>query len=551
MNCNNGPFLAPQRSSRVGVRCLHVLSAVGLVVLSSVSQAQDANGRERPAAVEGSSDRAGPSAQTEGCPKEVLDPQATAVSRLSDALCRPLANSERAHGSGETQGGPPIDAQAKRRVPDYDNRPSRQASFARHLLWVPRVALFPLYLVSEYVVRRPLGFVVTNAERAQVGRVLLDFFTFGQDRQAGVFPTAFLDFGFRPSVGVYAYVNELGGEDNELRAQISWGGRRWLSVRGLIRHYVAPNQQIYLRGSYWRRPDWVFYGLGGAAPERAEGRFLQREVLGELGYEIDGWRSSLFEARLTVRDVDFDAATGCCNDPTVAQRLAQGAYPRPPGLDEGFFIFQQRLSLALDTRHVRRPEDLPKDSDFVPAPGTGVRWELHGEHAATLQDTRLFLDEAREKLSWVRVGSQLSGFVDLTGQQRVLGAGVWAEIVEPLRGDAVPFTQLVALGGERPLHGFLERRLLDRSAVVARVFYTWPIWVFLDGSLVYEVGNVFEERWSNFSFGQLRNSIALGVRSSIPRDNAFQFLIALGTTTFDEGSEISNVRLVVGTSSDF
>lgn len=526
--------------------------ALGVVLAAALSAPVHARAASEPPSELKSADAAQPATSTSRtgtCPPQVLERRTVPVRRLSDALCRPLAEPDRARGPTAVRGAPPIEPESERPLPDYGQ--GRQREPDRPWLWIPRVALFPLYLVSEYVVRRPLALAVTNAERAQVGRLLLDFFTFGRDRQAGVFPTAFLDFGFRPSVGLFAYVNELGDDDTQLRAQVSWGGRRWLSMRGLARYFIASNQQVSLRGSYWRRPDWVFYGLGGSAPEQAEGRFLQREVLGELGYEIEGWRSSSFESYLTLREVNFDAAIGCCDDPSVAQRIAEGAYAMPPGMTEGFFILQQQLSFALDSRPVRQPEDLQRNSDFTALPGSGVRWVIHGEHAAMVKAARPLPDQARERSSWVRLGSQLAGFVDLTGQQRVLGAGLWAEVVEPLRGGVIPFTQLVALGGERPLHGFLERRLLDRSAVVARVFYTWPVWVFLDGSLVYEVGNVFEERWSNFSFGQLRNSIALGLRSSIPRDNAFQFLVALGTTTFEEGSRISNVRLVVGTSSDF
>ena len=64
--------------------------------------------------------------------------------------------------------------------PDYDGRPS-EPSHPSGALWVPRVVLFPLWAVSEYVIRRPLGWVTTEAERANIQTLLLDFFTFGPD----------------------------------------------------------------------------------------------------------------------------------------------------------------------------------------------------------------------------------------------------------------------------------------------------------------------------------------------------------------------------------
>ena len=65
-------------------------------------------------------------------------------------------------------------------------------------LWVPRVILFPLYAVSEYVVRRPLGWLVSTAERERWPTLIIDFFTFG-NRQGGVVPTLFIDLGMRPT----------------------------------------------------------------------------------------------------------------------------------------------------------------------------------------------------------------------------------------------------------------------------------------------------------------------------------------------------------------
>ena len=41
-------------------------------------------------------------------------------------------------------------------------------------------------------------------EKAEVPAALYDFFAFGPDHKAGFVPIAFVDFGFYPSVGVYA-----------------------------------------------------------------------------------------------------------------------------------------------------------------------------------------------------------------------------------------------------------------------------------------------------------------------------------------------------------
>ncbi|HKY38476.1 MAG TPA: hypothetical protein VJN18_21180, partial [Polyangiaceae bacterium] len=93
----------------------------------------------------------------------------------------------------------------KRPVPDYDGRGRPPQSPGRKALWVPRLLLSPAYFVSEFLIRRPLGFAITAAEKAQLPTLLYDFFAFGPDHKAGIVPIAFIDFGFEPSVGLYAF----------------------------------------------------------------------------------------------------------------------------------------------------------------------------------------------------------------------------------------------------------------------------------------------------------------------------------------------------------
>ena len=53
----------------------------------------------------------------------------------------------------------------KRAVPNYDGRGGAPEPRARKALWVPRVLLYPAYVVSEYLVRRPLAAAITSAEQ--------------------------------------------------------------------------------------------------------------------------------------------------------------------------------------------------------------------------------------------------------------------------------------------------------------------------------------------------------------------------------------------------
>ena len=51
-----------------------------------------------------------------------------------------------------------------------------------------------------------------------------DLFLFGPEKKAGVVPTAFLDFGFRASFGIYAFWDDRLGEGNHRRLHASTFG---------------------------------------------------------------------------------------------------------------------------------------------------------------------------------------------------------------------------------------------------------------------------------------------------------------------------------------
>jgi hypothetical protein len=59
---------------------------------------------------------------------------------------------------------PPARAEEKKReLPDYDGRGGAPRTPGQKALWVPRILLSPLYFVSEFVIRRPLGAAITAA----------------------------------------------------------------------------------------------------------------------------------------------------------------------------------------------------------------------------------------------------------------------------------------------------------------------------------------------------------------------------------------------------
>jgi hypothetical protein len=434
----------------------------------------------------------------------------------------------------------PIDSDTKRTTPDYDRR-DEPTTPGDVLVWIPRIALAPLYLVSEFVVRRPLGWVVTTAEREHWPSLLIDFFTFGKERQAGIIPTGLIDFGLRPSVGLYFFWNEALAEQNQIRMRVASGGPDWWKLRLSDRYWLDDLQNVYVRGELSMRPDHLFHGFGPESdPTRI--RFRMNRYDADIGYGADLWRSSDIALFAGFRGVSFDPETSCCGDPSIAEAIAEGRFPAPPGLEDGYRLIHYGGSARLDTRAERLLMAPEPGIDYLPAPGTGVGLELRAEHAIGVD---------AEPVHFVRYGATLGLFADPTELQRVLGLELIVDFAEPLNDEPIPFTEQVTLGGDRPLRGFREGRLVDRSAAVARVTYTWPVWVFLDGVLHYAVGNVFGPQLEGFDPELFRSSFGVGLRASDKRDDAFELLVAWGTETFRDGANPDEFRFVLGATGGF
>jgi hypothetical protein len=86
---------------------------------------------------------------------------------------------------------------------------------------------------------------------------------------------------------------------------------------------------------------------------------------------------------------------------------------------------------------------------------------------------------------------------------------------------------------------------------VAQLSYRWPIWVWLDGAIHYEVGNVFGKHLEDFDPRLLRQSFDFGFAASGARDHTFELLLGFGTETFDQGADVDTFRFVFGSTAGF
>jgi hypothetical protein len=421
----------------------------------------------------------------------------------------------------------------KRPVPDYSNRGKPPVTPGDVALASARVVAAPAYFVTEYVIRRPLEATIPALERSGVPKSLYDFFLFGPEHKAGIVPTFLADFGLRPSVGLYAFWKDAGAPRHDMNIAGSTWGPAWLagSLMDRYRFSKTSTDNEAFSVSAIARPDHPYYGIGPSSLESSQSRYGATILNIKESFEGHAARGLKVKASEDLRAVDFYNGRSIDGNPTLAESIAAGALPAPPGYLQDYTLLVSGVELVADSR------------DGKPT-GSGVRFEAGGAHEANLAGG------ARE--SWVAYGGELTGAVDVTGNRgRVLSLSLLAKFVDPTtQGAVVPFTELVSLGGFGPMRGYLAGRLLDRSAFVSTFEYHWPVWNALDGSIRAEFGNVFDAHLEDFSLGLLRFSGSIGVETSAPSDNPLQILVGMGSETFEQGGKIDAIRIFVGTTTN-
>ncbi|HLK36310.1 MAG TPA: hypothetical protein VKU41_06120 [Polyangiaceae bacterium] len=420
------------------------------------------------------------------------------------------------------------DESPKRPTPDYAARPPPKSTPGEVALWVPRVVFSPVYFTTEYVIRRPLGALISAAERANLPEMLYNFFAFGPEHKAGFAPIAFVDFGFNPSVGVYTFWDDAFFKGDDLRMHVSAWPEAWVGGSAVQRIRFRSDATLTLRFAGVRRPDDAFFGIGPTSLQSALSRFGEDRLEGTATTQFALWRASKVETGFGLRYARFyDGHFG--GDPGIVERAGTGLFALPDGYARGYTAEYNRVHVALDSR---RP---------FPEEGSGFRFEGTAEEGSDLSQT--------SGSRWVDWQAAAGGFVDLDGHRRVVSLSVQTLFSDALGTSPVPFTEQVSLGGDSaPMPGFWAGRLVDRSAAVATLRYRWPIGPWLDGSMQAALGNVFGEHLEDFQTRLLRFSGALGLEGDSSPDSNFQFLIGLGTETFDHGGQVDSFRLAFGVS---
>ena len=181
-----------------------------------------------------------------------------------------------------------------------------------------------------------------------------------------------------------------------------------------------------------------FFGLGATSREQDETNYTLREVHGR--FTLGRWVLPALAVALTERVRYVTIGRGVETSLPFLQDVFRGV----PGA-EGGLIWAHRLALTYDTRNAR---ETPTQGGLA----------------------QLFVEVANRALgshtSFVRYGLEGRLVWPLVAQRLVT---VTRGLFEQVEGQALPFFELSALGGETTLRGFGENRFLDRGRILFNV----------------------------------------------------------------------------------
>lgn len=419
------------------------------------------------------------------------------------------------------------DDSPRRELPDYDGRGNRDAVPGNWALSIPRVVLWPAYAVNEFGLRRPLRWAVSRVERKRWVQSISDLFHFGPGGNNIILPTALIDFGLLPSIGLYAALEDVGAPHNALRVHAATGGFDWLSLTVLDRYrYDSDAGTLAARFEVSRRPDYLFLGTGPDVTRATMARYGLQRAEASVSLSRRFADASGFTFTAGARGMAYRAGN-CCGEPTLDARIADGTLQMPAGYPAAYSVVFQHTELMLDSRSPR------------PASASGAFLRLHGGSAT----------DPTHGNTWVDYGAMGGVAFDLTGHQRTVTLTTHLDLVDPLQG-IVPFNELAQLGNDQ-MAGFVRGWMNGRSTFVVEASYRWPVWMWLDGQLRVAAGNAFDEHLDGFELQRLRLSGDVGVTSLGSRDAAFELLFGLGSETIEQGAHVTSARFSVGTRRGF
>jgi outer membrane protein assembly factor BamA len=396
---------------------------------------------------------------------------------------------------------PPDPARGER----YDGRSRPPASWKDDLLAIPRIILAPVRLVFK-AIGVPVHHVLDWDEAKHVHEEVLAALT-TKDGKLGIRPAFQYSISFTPIVGVRVFDQKLLGPGTTFDVTAMSGGINVIYAEAAARPTPADRAvEVTIDAIYNRRNDQVFTGIGYATDDKvkvtpgsryaidaldaggkltwaaAPGLFLDLSTM--FGLRRFGNGRNIADELPIAQVYCVRGLSGLCDLDSVDE-------VRVPGFNRGTQFFRGGVNVRIDSR----------DNWYRPSSGALIEVGADWSHGIGFDQSH-----------YVRAHAAVSGVLDLWQRSRVLIVRIEANDLEPIGDAAVPFSELIVLGGPDTFRGFRPGRFRNFSSLFAGIEYRWPIWMWMDASLFSEYGGVFGQHFEGASLDRMKPDVGAGVR---------------------------------------
>jgi len=345
---------------------------------------------------------------------------------------------------------------------------------------------------------------------------------YNADRTIGLYPTGTYASGYGITAGARFSDHQLFGDGELLAFQATTGEIDGESFHESLLAQIHSGHrfgrvQIGAEGSFDRRPNDPFYGIGNGDVSPAPGAPVDPRMTDlalSTRYRYQEARTAAYTDVRIVDDLHV-RVTGALAD--HAFELSQTG----PAIDEvydpngligwtGFANVYGELELRIDKRRrasIWEPHDLHAEG-WLAAASFGRVHELGGGS------------------DFWRGSAELQQFIHFANGPRMLALRARGEAVSGSTTD-VPFTELPMLGGGDFLRGYDFERFRDRVSLLGSAEYIWDISHWFDAALYVDAGRVYSSL-SAIDADHLR--VGYGVALEIYDDSKFLFETSISSS---------------------
>jgi outer membrane protein assembly factor BamA len=321
--------------------------------------------------------------------------------------------------------------------------------------------------------------------------------------------------GFRPVFGGMpagsgtviggGYIHGLEAQYFQFQANGRWSTKGYTTADAEIVFpppQVGHRVELKIRAEYRDLTALSFFGIGNDSSQVNESSYLlnDQSVRGDLWLNPRGLLSLGVSGGFLTSDVDSGT-----DSPSIENVFDPADVPGSDALRTDYVVTTGWVELDIRDKWAEPPVG-------IVARVTGERYE----------------DINVDNFNFTRVVADVKGYIPLGPRNRILALRLRTSHSIDDEDDRVPFYLMETLGGAKTVRGYDEFRFRDERNLYVSAEYRWEVYPFVDFSVFFDAGKVFEDL-DELNFNGMHTGYGAGLRIHTPGGMTFRMDLANST----------------------